>query len=222
MKRTITAYVIATVASVLPALILVTLLNEWGYSFSLWQSVRIVWIAAVGVPSMFYACAKLARNLGHKSPPVLHITGTRKVAVGGQSGVGHVLADVVPTLFAPALEPLQDYHVAEEFSITQRDGLCHVRVDEQDLDDFLRRTWRRQVHGESYPLSRNWWVDQGRRIGRAEYDLVVLMLRTANLLAGRHGGQGSSGRLRWPPDKTMRELRYRLGELVDDGTQRAN
>lgn len=222
LKRTITAYVLASALCILPALVIVQLLRAWHINIPTWQAIATLWLLVIGLPSMRYASTKLSATLGHRPPPTLTISDSRQV----HTSPLHSLADAIPTIFSQpspivphsvrgAPPPTPGFHVADTFTVTQRHGTATTIIDMHLLHDFLRRSWRRQLLGETAPLSRTWWVDRGRRITRDQYDLLISLLSQSHLLTGRTGQRGSSGRLRVNPDRTIRELQYRLGEMVD-------
>lgn len=197
LKRAVTAYVLASGAVALPAAF-VTWWPRWVLD---WQTAPFhfiyppIWMFVVGLPSMWAAGDEVARVLGKKPKLEVATTNQRRVPIFTEA-VG-ILPWAIPAPQTPTVD------IADEFCFSF-DG---TTVYSNELQHFLYKAWRRQRRGNP-PLSRNWWV-KGGRIERCEYETIAMLLVTHNLLKNRR--QGASGKLRFPPIKTMSELRHRYG-----------
>ena len=201
LTRAISAYAIAT-ATVIPV---AWVADWWLYAVGILQHqidpalvVAPTWLLVVGAPSMAAAADNILRVLGKKPTPWVRGTNARSIPI---NALGDVTAFLIPGLVTRKPARLD---VADGLLF----GLGDTVVDEREVHDFLYRAWRRQRRGEP-PLSRTWWVDKGRRIERGEYEVIVRTLDALKLIKGRK--PGASGRLRWPPARTLVELKHRFG-----------
>lgn len=78
-------------------------------------------------------------------------------------------------------------------------------ITEARLFKFCQLAWVRQEKGISHPMSRNWFLDEAH-YSFAAYQGCTIILYICHLLEGR--GQGTSGRLLYPPTKTVRLVGY--------------
>ena len=201
-SRAFSAYVIATLAVIPVAWVAADWLHAVGLIRDIEPGLVIapLWLLVVGAPSMAAAANHVARVLGKRSIPWVRGTSARSIPIGaGPIGdaVGHILPWVVPSKSA-AID------VADEVLF----GMDDVIITEREMRDFLNRAWSRQCRGRS-PLSRTWWVENGRRLDRAEYETIVAVLVSHDLIKRR--APGASGRLRYPPTKIMTELHHLYG-----------
>jgi len=197
IRRAIALYLIASGACVIPGVVIVALASElFLIDIPIWHAVGLLWLLVVGLPSMTASAGEIARVLGKRESAWIGATQTRHIPVFGDiARIGknpRIIKSTIP--------------VAEGLVFGRGD----LTIPEERVRHFLVRSWVRQSGGNPYPLSRTWWVDEGRRIDREEYNIILEALLLHGFIRGRR--RGASGKLVAPPQRIFIELKHTYGD----------
>jgi len=192
-----TAYIIASFVAI-PTGWVISLILSWALDNDIvpWLVIALIWLLVVGVPSLAAASTYLLKLLGvtHSPWPKLQKTNPRLIPVGAGSNFAYsVSAELLtPTTTQQQLELSELQIIIGNYSISER-----------VLKAFLNVAWQRQLNNKP-GLSRNWWVEQGGKLDRGEYDAIIRVLQRHNLIFGRASGR--SGKLQKNPDNILATL----------------
>ncbi|MDH3676129.1 MAG: hypothetical protein OES12_11590 [Anaerolineae bacterium] len=189
------AYLMASFTAISTAVILGLVWQELNQTQqNLWLWIAVLWLMIVGVPSLIAASNYLLKLLGVKSTPFLGVARHRLIPVGLNADFALSVASVLtPTAQAATTVDIQELEIREGDLV----------ISHEVLYGFLRQAWRLQrQHRDG--LSRNWWVDHGKKLERREYDALITVLQRHGLIAGRT--RGRSGKLVMPPLSTIEVL----------------
>jgi hypothetical protein len=193
IKKAIATYLIATGACVLPGMILFEIANEYfAIDIPLWHAIGLLWLLVVGLPSMAASANEVAKVLGKKEQPWVAGNQIRRIPVFG---------DIVRLNRRPSFT----VDVADRLTF----GLGKIIITESVMRHFLVRSWARQQIGHN-GLSRLWWVEEGGRIERDEYEAIIRVLIAHGYIEKRQ--QGHSGKLTTEPVKIFSELKHMYGD----------
>lgn len=205
-KRLCLSYIFASFASITVGLVVAKLYAHWTRTqVTTWVFLAIIWLVIVGVPSLFAAVNDLTRQLGVKSSPILRTASNRLIPINYDKGIStfaYVLGGRPTARQGRNTSPVTHNLNLPEIEIQYDDYILR----EPELNQILRTAWSRQRNGEA-PLSRTWWLSDGQ-LDRGEYNAIIGVLMTYGLITGRK--QGRSGKLYYPPSKTLSILRSEL------------
>ena len=197
LGKVIIAYFIASFAAIPTGWVIALILAEaFDNKVVPWLIIAIIWLVVVGVPSLAAASTYLLKLLGvtHIPWPKLQKTNPRLIPVGTGSDFAHsVMADVLTPV------PTQTTVEVSELQIVIGDYV----ISEPVLKAFLTVAWQRQLRNKS-GLARGYWVGQGGKLERSEYEAIINILDSYGLIVGR--GSRRSGKLPKHPNKIMAEL----------------
>jgi hypothetical protein len=203
-KRLVFSYLFASFTSITVGFVAASLYAHFTKTDVVdWVFVAVIWLIIVGVPSLFAAVDDLTRQLGVKPAPVLREIANRTIPINYDKGVStfaYVLSG--PARQDPNKKPTPTTIDLPELTICYNDEI----VTEHQLTDFLKSAWARQRNRKP-ALSRRWWIDN-KRLEFTVYTAIIETLVTYDLITGRR--QGRSGRLLYPPLKTLAVLREQL------------
>jgi hypothetical protein len=201
------AYLGGSVASVATGLVGSYLLVKAGYRVDVGSTVAATWLTTIGVPSCLVFGRSIARSLGERDPYRISVQSSTKLQrsipwnVGGSAR--HVFAFAFPDGPRMASE-------IETNAFTVNLGSGPITLAHNEVEDFLRATWRRQLSGKA-GLSRRYHCTTRRpRLEPVTYNaMIVLLLSVDGLVIDR--GERRSGKLALPPGYTLNTL---LGHLA--------
>jgi hypothetical protein len=167
-----------------------------------WLVIIGLWLVVVGLPSLYAMVDFLLKKMGYRERPWPRLTNDRLIPVGQSYAFDTVLS---PFRFVGNSGQVTPERAVElpEIEIQTGDYL----ITQEVLLRVLRTAWQRQNRGRS-PFSRTWWVEESRSLERGEYESIMETLAKAGLIVGRT--QGRSGKLRYPPLKSLDELIERI------------
>jgi hypothetical protein len=204
LAKVATAYFIASFTAIVTGWVVALVWAEWTQTkVTTWFAIALVWLAVVGIPSLFAAANYLLKSFGARSWPTAWLTqkDTRLVSVGG----GFNLAYSTPTINSFHGSSVIHNKAVELKELEIQAG--HYVIDQSTLMSFLRTAWTRQRQGKD-GLSRTWWVEKGKQLERGEYEAILQVLVREGLIRGR--AQGRSGKLLMPPASTLHHLEERI------------
>lgn len=205
-KRLVLAYIFASFASITVGLVVAFLYAHWTRTDVVdWVFVAVVWLVVVGLPSLFAAVDDLTRQLGVRPSPGLRVASNRQIPINYDKGIS-----TFAYMLGRRPTARQDRKTSKAKQVLdmpelqiEYDGYL---ISEQELTDFLKTAWSRQRNRKP-ALSRRWWIDN-KRLEFGLYIGIIETLTAYDLISGRR--QGRSGRLLYPPMKTLSTLREQL------------